>query len=156
MNPTSKEVKELDKSLGRISGHANASESSLLALRNQGLSAEEIAESLSLEVGAVKHCLLENSPEYRRRNNKQKRENITDEEEEQLFAAYKDLAMNSENEHIREKALRWLISEKKGYNDPKRNIVPLNGGINFLVLNESLKTLNTKRLGALPTIDIEP
>ena len=133
----------------------SALDSQILALHNAGCSEEEIAGEVNLDVVAVKYSLLRSSVDYRKENNKIKQKNITDEEVSEFYESYKNLARGTENEYLKEKTLRWLIEDAKGYHDNKRNILPLNGGVNLIVLNNSLKELKTRRVGALPTIDIE-
>lgn len=124
---------------------------SVLSLHNQGLTDDEIAETLSLSLESVKICLAGVSKD-RRKAEREGHEDITDEELVRLFDAYKDLAFNSADEYMREKAIKWLICEKKGYNKTKNTIEKYGGnGINILVLNNSLKSL---RDCSMPEISI--
>lgn len=140
----------------RPSSPSSALDASILSLHNEGCSESEISEALGLEETAVKYSLLRSSVDYRKENNKIRKEHISDDDLSEFFESYKDLARNTEDEYLKEKTLRWLISEKKGYNDTKKNILPLNGGINLFVLNNSLKELKSRGTqGQLPTIDVE-
>lgn len=135
----------------------NAVDTQILTLSKEGLSAEEIAEALSLDEGAVKFSLLENSPEFRRSNNKavEIKKDVTDDELDEFFTAYKDLVRNTDNPFIKEKGLRFLINEAKGRNDTQKNFLPLNGGINILLFNESIKRIKEVREKTkMPSIEI--
>lgn len=135
-----------------MSYNESCADSSVLALHNQGLNDEEIAESLDLELDSVKICLASLSKTRRKAEREEKKEDITSDELDSFFKAYKDIALNSENEYLREKALRYLIAEAKGYNQTKNTLGKMGaGGINILVLNNSLKSLKDIQL---PSIDV--
>ena len=128
-------------------------DTSVLALHNQGLGDEEIAESLGLELDAVKICLAGIS-KSRRKAEREDKEDVSRDDLDIYFAAYKDIALNSDNQFLREKALRYLIDEGKGRNQTKNALGKIGGnGINILVLNNSLKSLRENNV-AMPTIEV--
>lgn len=66
---------------------------------------------------------------------------VTDDEYQELLAAYKDLALTSENDSVREKGLRFLINEKKGRNNVVTNLkdAPQQGALHFTQIIQQAK-----------------
>ena len=141
------------------------------------MSVEQICADIGeLDEVTIKTILLNNSPLYRKRQEKNimaltngngngngssnsdlitnpgpKIENdsddITQDEFKIFLQAYKELALNTENDSVRERSLRYLIDEKKGRNnlptmfgngDAAKNIHALNSMI-FAARNAVIK-----------------
>lgn len=97
------------------------------------MSPEEIHDSFcpDIEVETIKATLFQFSRKWKEENGiknvngvLQTKEGVTledvsDGEFEQIKAAYKDLALHSDSDEIRSRALKWLWNEKKKRNDPK-------------------------------------
>lgn len=81
------------------------------AYEQLGLSPVQIAEQMEMEEAQVKSLLYQLSTKY-----KQELGGIIDSTDE-LVKLYEDLARCSPNDLVREKALRFLIDERKGRND---------------------------------------
>lgn len=81
------------------------------AYEQLGLSPAQISEQMEMEEGQVKSLLWELSSRY-----KQEVGGTVDTTDE-LIKLYEQLARCSPNDAVREKALRFLIEEKKGRND---------------------------------------
>jgi hypothetical protein len=117
-----------------------------MAYEMYGMSVDALADEHSLEPTAVKALLLRHSRKYKENLQEEKEqegateEDISRDEYKELIASYKELARFSDNEHIKERALRFLIEEKKGRND-RRATKAMVGDIeqNILIFNESIK-----------------
>jgi hypothetical protein len=117
------------------------------------LSPEEIAEQEGLELESVKAVLLQSSTLYKEhlQNCKgQDKEDISDNEYEVLLDAYKSLALNTEQENVKEKALRFLINEKKGRNSASDLVK--NVKVSVLHFNQQLKQARKHK----EIIDMDP
>jgi hypothetical protein len=109
------------------------------------MSPEEIATSEGYELGAVKAALIAVSSQYRGAlsngvnspESKHPHEYISDEEERELFNAYKWLALNGEQEGVRAKIIRDLIAEKRGRNDIAK--VVKGTQVNVVLINDSIR-----------------
>jgi hypothetical protein len=109
------------------------------------MSPQEIADDEQLDVECVKVCLNIHSQKYRNataiKQPNEQEEEITDTEYKLILQGYKSLALTSENEHIREKASKYLIEEKKGRNEARiKALMPTanNGGVvNVLMLQQA-------------------
>lgn len=110
------------------------------------LTPEEIAEDQGLELGAVKACLKQNSPKFNRGVKSGTEEDISDEEYKQILGAYKQLALYSENDFVRERSLRQLINEKKGRLD-KKEITSLK--VNVILVNQMIQQTRAAKQAAL-------
>jgi len=101
------------------------------------LTIEEIAEALNLEVVVIKSILAQHSTKYRKavrveqamptvvvvNNEPHKSQEIDDNEYSEILNAYKGIAMDITQEpHIREKALRFLIELRKGLHEPRKEV----------------------------------
>lgn len=123
-----------------------------------GLSPDEIAEGLGFSIEAVKTTLLNGSSLYRRRQKNptnyapgEELEVITNEEFEQVKTAYKQLAISSEVDAVRERAGRFLINEKLGRN---KGITGLekSSAINITLINAHIEQAKKR---AEEILDIE-
>ncbi len=90
---------------------AAAGESIKVAYETLGLTLEQIAEQQELTVGEVHSILWSVSPKFK------KDFGGTASSEDDLLEHYKNLALSSPVDAVREKALRYLIDERKGRND---------------------------------------
>lgn len=129
----------------------SAGDTQIKLMYEQGVSPEEIASELGAEVSSIKATLLSCSRLYRQRVNgkdEEKQEDIEETEWDEIRQAYKQLALNSDNPVVQEKALRFLWQEKKGRNNlvPK---VPQGTGINLLILNSTLTEAKKKAAAAI-------
>ena len=136
-----------------------AANNQIIALfEDSGMTPEDIALELGMELASIKAVLLSFSQVYREREDKG-REDVSEDEYQDILAAYKRLALYGEHEHVRERALRNLINEKKGRNEVK-SMVKGDQTINVVILNQSIiaarkakeKLLNS--LNEKPTIDV--
>ena len=116
----------------------NARTTRLLSLfENLGLSLDQIAAEESIPEAEVKAVLYQHSRQYRDSVDKEKsREDISDEEFQALLYTYKEIAMHAEDDSVREKALRFLINEKKGRNDADKHR-PIT--VNVAMINDRLE-----------------
>jgi hypothetical protein len=117
-----------------------------------GLKAEEIGRELGLETAAVGMCLKTVSRQYvsellqegskglvdsSGNKVKSRKEQISDEEDDLIVNALKELGFSGEDERVRFQALVYLHNEKLGRNDKqdgrenemKINVITLNGAI---------------------------
>lgn len=83
------------------------------AFETLGLSLEQIAGQFDIEVDEVRAILFDNSRAYRQQCGRLRSED----EVEELLTEYRALAKRSEVDAVRERALRFLIDERKGRND---------------------------------------
>lgn len=88
-----------------------AGEGIRVAYETLGLTVEQIAEQQDLAVGEVRSILYGVSAVYKQDIGS------TLETEDEFVELYKDLARSCPETAVREKALRFLINEKKGRND---------------------------------------
>ena len=110
---------------------------------------EVIAADQELEIEVIKSVLMRHSSQYREQNKsgnvdspEKEQELLRKAEVEELEAAYKQLALYTDNEHIKERALRHLINDRKGRLDKKVGTgmsMVKNTKINVMVLNETFK-----------------
>lgn len=89
------------------------------AYEQLGLTPAQIAEQMEMEEGQVKALLYQLSSRY-----KQELGGTIDSTDE-LVRLYEDLARSSPQDAVREKALRWLIDEKRGRNDIPMELLKL-------------------------------
>jgi len=90
---------------------ATAGEGLKVAYETLGLTVEQIAEQQDLEIGEVRAVLWQVSRKFKQDTGE------TVKSEDEIEELYKDLAKNSSVDAVREKALRFLINEKRGRND---------------------------------------
>jgi len=127
---------------------------------NLQLSPEEIASNLELELGAVLLSLSAESSKYRREmavEQKSKGE-IVKEEDVQLFntadvsdaaAVIANLMRDSEDEHVRMRAAKFVVNEGKGRNDTKA-VKNLNVSVNYI--NEQMQRARAAKDRAKETV----
>ena len=92
----------------------------IITLYEQGASIEEIAAELCLDISAIKVTLIQGSQKYRDMLREKEIKNadiVSDGEMKELVNAYKNVALYSEIDSVKERALRFLINERKGRND---------------------------------------
>lgn len=89
------------------------------AYEQLGLTPAQIAEQMEMEEGQVKALLYQLSSRY-----KQELGGTVDSTDD-LVRLYEDLARSSPVDAVREKALRWLIDEKRGRNDIPMELLKL-------------------------------
>ncbi len=122
----------------------------VVAYDELGLSPDEIAIELNYELAAVKAILLANSKKYKksvaasaaRVSDSPHTDDISEEEFDQINAAYKNIALYSDNDTVREKALSKLRDEYRGrlpsqVNEQAKALQAVN--VNILELNETMK-----------------
>lgn len=107
-----------------------------------GMSPQQIAEAEDLDLAAVKGALMQGSSKYRKDCGLDVNEgddglNFTDEELRQVNRAIFELAMASEDEHIRTKNLHYIRDDKKGRKESARQLG--NTTFNILQFNEQLQ-----------------
>lgn len=106
------------------------------AYENLGLSPEEIARELDLEVPAVKAVLRSHSGSYRLQL-KDHRELFTAEDEELAAGVLRELMVESEEDSIRLKSAQYILDVKSGrLSSPAINN---NTQVNITVINERMK-----------------
>lgn len=121
------------------------------AYEEAGMSPEEIQEGLfqDMEVATIKAALFQFSAKWRALHTdktlnpalgqQEIAKDVTEEEFQLIKGAYKQLALHSENEEIKARALKWLWNEHKGRNEPKQNKQLPNITFNVAVFNEHMK-----------------
>ena len=90
---------------------AAAGEGLKVAYETLGLTVEQIAEQQELEVSEVRAVLWQVSRKFKQDTG------AAIESSDEIEELYKDLAKHSSVDAVREKALRFLINEKRGRND---------------------------------------
>lgn len=117
-----------------------------------GMTPEQISDEVGIELAVVKCCLKANSSAYN--ETVLPEHDITDAEFEQIKMGYKQL-MFSEDEKVRERALRFLWNEKKGRNEDKTMIANI-GKMNIIMFNERLNKARQARERFLSKNNSEP
>lgn len=111
-----------------------------VAYEEEGMSPEEIASDRGLDVAAVKAGLMQVSAKYRKDCGKEEETkddlNFSDDHLRRVNEVIYDLALSSEDEHLRFKAATYIRDDKKG----RKEVAKSMGGNNFniLMLNEQL------------------
>lgn len=122
-----------------------ASNLQIVTLYENGLTVDQIHNEFpDLDTSSIKAVLLANCPAYSQKT-EDKEEEITDDEYKQFLTVYKQIALFGEHDHIREKALRRLMDEKKGRLDIHR-IVKNDKTINVILFNQQLLQTRKARL----------
>ena len=134
----------------------------IAAYENTKMSADEIADSLGMDLLAVKTILSMESAKYR----KDTKEDVTEEELDEMFGVVKDIARSGltrvQQPGVALRAATFLINEKKGRNDPRNLLKGLVGsGITITMINDRLAGMKqakarTLSLTALPQGDLIP
>ena len=102
---------------------------------SSGLSINDIASELNLEVEAVKTCLIQHSSVYNK-SLKSSEETFTDSE----YLLAKSAIANSvfaDDEAVRLRAAVFIVNEKKGRNDMIKNLKSA-GNTNILIINQQM------------------
>jgi hypothetical protein len=111
------------------------------AYEEEQMTVEEIAESRELDLSAVKAGLMQCSAKYRRACGKEEEEtdslNFSREEQQRIKDALYDLALSTEDEHLRFKALVYCRDDAKGRKDVVKDMKGAN--FNILMINERMK-----------------
>jgi hypothetical protein len=117
---------------------------------------EEISEAEGLELETVKMVLGQYSASFKMGVREGTVEDVSDSEYRQILGAYKQLALYSDSDFVRERAMRQLINEKKGRNDNKRSSKQILK-TNILLVNQMLvQARDQKGEVKLPVIELEP
>lgn len=112
------------------------------AYEEEGMSPEEISQDMGYEVVAVKAKLMQVSSKYRSACGKEPEEeselNFSDEQLKIVTQEMFDLAMHTEDEHLKYKCLTYIRDDKKGRKDVVKATqqVP----INLLQFNQFLNS----------------
>lgn len=129
------------------------------AYEKSGLSPEDIADSLDMDVIAVKTILSLESSKYR----KDTHEDVSDEETTEMFNIVKDIARSTltrvQHPGVALKAATFLIDEKKGRNDPKGFLKAMSrSGISITMINNRLEGMKQAKARTLDqkAIDLVP
>lgn len=129
-----------------------AGDTQVKMLYEQGVSPEEIAETLGMETAAVKATLLSVSNVYRRRVNGKDsavEEAVSPDEFSQIKEAYFSMALDGDTHpHVKEKMLRFLWNEHKGRNELVQK-TPTGPGINLVVLNNQIQQAKERATKAI-------
>jgi len=98
---------------------------------------DEIAEMLKWDVKTVRIALAKSSPKFQNELRGEKVEDISDVEYKQILNGYKQLALYSEVDSVRERASKTLIGMKKGW---EAFTAPDAGkAINIVQINNNIK-----------------
>lgn len=99
----------------------------IVAYETLGLSVEQIAGQLDMELGEVVASLQKYSRKYQSETRHADGPNpeIEGTEYNTLKRRYELLSEFAEDEHVREKALRWLMNEARGRNDLPERLIRL-------------------------------
>lgn len=111
------------------------------------LDVESIAEETGFEPASVKAILAQFSRKFKtisktRANVEGQKEIISEEEDADLIAAAKSLALSSDNDIVRARMIIYLHDEKMGRND-KENTRGLN--LNIIMLNKAVREAKERR-----------
>jgi len=116
----------------------------VVAYEEAGLTPEEIAADLEMDVTSVKLALAQNSRVYKKALG-QEVEVVSDAEVSEMHSIIKSIAVSQQfdNPGVALKAAKWIIDEKKGRNDAKVNTT---NKINVVVFNEKLASARERML----------
>lgn len=116
---------------------------------NLGLDISQISDALDLEKGAVEFALVSNSSKYRQSLAVKEtgktdgvsisRTNLFNNDEVNEAARVFIAQLMSEDEHIRQKAAKFIINESKGRHDTVKNLKQVNTQFNVTIVNDQLK-----------------
>lgn len=115
------------------------------AYEQEGMSPLEIAEDRDLDLTAVKTALMQGSSKYRKDCGKEEEEvdelNFSNEELRRANQVIVDLALGSEDDHLRLKAATYIRDDKKGRKEVTKALAGNN--FNVLFINEQLKKVRS-------------
>lgn len=113
------------------------------AYEQENMSVEEIAQCQELDPVAVKAALCQCSSKYRKdcgiEGEVSDGLNFSDDELWRVNRVILDLALSSEDDHLRFKAATYIRDDKKGRKEVMKNLN--NGGINIITINERLSQI---------------
>jgi len=111
------------------------------AYEEEQMSVQDIAECRGLDVAAVKAGLMQCSTKYRRECGRESENednlNFSKDEQERVKNALYDLAMSTEDDHLKFKALMYIRDDAKGRKDIIKNTQ--GSQFNILLINERMK-----------------
>ena len=126
-----------------------AADSQILAAFNQGVKPEDISSDLGFPVHMVKARLMQLSTEYRKEcklEEPDKNElNYSHDEALAIKREYFQLAMSTEDEHLRYKILKDLREETTG----RKDVIKVSQGNNFNILQLINGSLANAKQGAM-------
>lgn len=126
----------------------NTCDSQILAAYEQGMTPEFIAEDLGFPVHAVKARLMQLSTAYRKLAGKEPEEedelNFSRQEQMAIKRELFQLAMSTEDEHLKGKLLLNLRDDGRG----RKDVVKKMGDTNFNILQLVNSSLSAARDGA--------
>jgi hypothetical protein len=116
----------------------------VVAYEEAGLTPEEIAADLEMELTAVKLALAQSSATYRKAIGKET-EDISDNEVIEMKEIIKGIARTQQfdNPGVALKAATWVYNEKKGRNDLQ---VMRDNQVNVVIFNERLSRARERML----------
>lgn len=113
-----------------------------------GMTVEEICQDQNMEVTVVKAALMNCSTKYRKdcgqEDDSENGLNFSNQQLRDVNREIYNLAMSSEDEHVRVKLLTYIRDDKKGRKEVVRQLAN-NNTFNFLQLNESLAAAREAR-----------
>ena len=111
-----------------------------------GMTVEQIAEDRGLDVIATKAALMQSSAQYRKACGQEPpqedRLNFNEEQLEQVNKVIYELALASEDDHLRFKAATYIRDDKKGRKDIVKAVQ--GGQYNILMFNEQMQGIREK------------
>jgi hypothetical protein len=106
----------------------------------EGMSPEEIAEDQNLDITAIKAALMQSSSKYRKACSKEEEEkddlNFSNDQLRIVTKGIYDLALSTEDEHLKGKLLCYIRDDKKGRKEVVKAMP--NNTFNILSFNESI------------------
>lgn len=124
-----------------------------------GMSPEEIASDMGLETAAVKLALSQSSAKFRSEAKKDPEINFSESEQELAKRTIASLMQNSEDDHLRFRAAKYLRDDSKGRLDLTSSKTPkLNVSIGTLQLhlqqvNQSIERSREQRVSNIPSVE---
>lgn len=115
-----------------------------VAYEEEGLSVEDISNLRKLDSAAIKSCLMQVSSRYRKDCGKEDEVedslNFSKDEQQRVKDAILDLALSTDDPHLKFKALVYCRDDAKGRKDIVKN--QQNGStFNILQINERMKSM---------------
>ena len=111
------------------------------AYEEEQMTPEEISEARGLDITAVKSGLMQCSTKFRRDCGKEGEDqsnlNFSVDEQERIKRSLFDLAMSTDDENLRFKALVYCRDDAKGRKDVVKTMQGSN--VNILMINERMK-----------------
>jgi hypothetical protein len=112
------------------------------AYEQEKMSPEDIAQDRDLDIAAVKGALMQGSSLYRKACGEENESggdthNFSNDDLSRVNQVILDLALGSEDEHLRFKAATYIRNDKKGRLEPAK--VLQGSGINVLMINKLIQ-----------------